>query len=107
MVGSTIWTPLMTSLSVTVAMVWCVLLGRGLLEVDERMVAEHEPDGAGPRTRPVDLDVPPDQRILDAGHADDAGVLEHDRVLDLAVDENAVVGHRGERPDVGVLEAGV
>ena len=33
-------------------------------------------------------------------------VLEHDRVLDLRVDDLAVVGDRGERADVGVDEAG-
>ena len=44
--------------------------------------------------RSDDLDVAAEQGVLDAVHADDAAPFEHHRVLDLGVDDLAVVGDR-------------
>ena len=63
-----------------------------LLQVDLAVVADHQPGRPGPRPRAHDLDLPADQRVLEAGDVDDAAVLEDDRVLDLGVDDLAVGG---------------
>ena len=48
----------------------------------------------------------PMSESVDAADADDAAALEHDRVLELGVDDLAAVGDRGERPDVAVTQPG-
>ena len=53
-----------------------------------------------------DLDLAAEQRVVDAVHAEDAAAVEHDRVLDLGVDQLAVGADRRVRPDVGVDETG-
>src|SRR6516165_4919680 len=77
-----------------------------LLQVGAGVIAEHEPRSARPDARALDLDVPAEQRVLDAMDTLDAAVVQHDRVLDLGVDQHAVVGDRGVRPDVGVDQPG-
>src|SRR5690606_12365160 len=119
--GSTRWTSLITSDSVTVAIDMGLLVqaappgadadgtdrwGSGL-EVDLGVVAEHEAGRRGPGARPGDLDLPADQRVDQPADADDAAQLEDDRVLDLAVDDLAAVVDRRVRADVAVLDAGV
>ena len=69
------------------------------------MVAEHEPGATRAGAGPLDLDVASDEGVLDAVHTLYAAPLEHDRMLDLGVDELAVGGDRGVRTDVGVDEA--
>ena len=68
------------------------------------MLREH---AGGTRTLAAadDFDVAADERVGQSRHADDATVLEHHGVLDLGVDNFAIVGHGGERPDVGIHEA--
>ena len=78
--------------------------------VYSRSTVEWSPSMSRSAPRPVartrDLDVTADERVGDAGDADDAAALEHDRVVDLGVDDLAVRGDRGERPDVAVLDRG-
>src|ERR1700723_3664589 len=49
------------------------------------------------------LDVVADERCLDPPDPPDGGPAQHDGVLDLAVDECAGLGDRGERADIGTL----
>src|SRR5437773_1498961 len=48
-----------------------------LVEIDGRVVAEHQAQRAWPLTGARDLDLPPDERVGDRGNADDAALLEH------------------------------
>src|SRR5437667_6852648 len=74
------------------------------LQIDRAMVTDHHPGRARALTAAHDLDIPADQRVGQPGDADDAAVLEDDGVLDLGVDNLAVVGNGGERTDVRVHE---
>src|SRR6478752_444987 len=58
------------------------------------------------RARALDFHVAPEQRVGDAVDTLDAAAFEHERILDLGVDELAVGGDRRVRPHVGVDELG-
>src|SRR4051812_33378306 len=78
----------------------------GLRQVDLAVVAEHEAGGAGSGAGPGDLDLLADEGVLDPRDPDDLAALQHHCVLDLGVDDLAVVGDRCERPDEAVLDPG-
>ena len=61
----------------------------------------------GTRGRRGDLHAPADQRRLDPAHPADRRSGQHDRVLDLAVLQQAARPDRGERPDVGASDLAV
>src|ERR671912_622616 len=59
--------------------------------------------GAG---RPGHLDVAADQAVGEPGDVDDAAAGQHDRMLELAVDDLAIGGDRAERAHVAVRHLG-
>src|SRR5450755_3548699 len=65
------------------------------------MVPENQAVRLADPGRRCHLDVVTDQRRFDPADTTDGGSPEHDRVLDLAVGDNAARRHRGERADVG------
>jgi hypothetical protein len=80
--------------------------GRARLDVDLTVVADHQTQGARSDLGARHHDVLADEAVLEAGDvADDAAAHDH-RVLDLAVDDDAVVAHGGERADEAVLDHG-
>ena len=79
---------------------------RGLFEVDDRMIAEHQPGGPGPLPGRTTSTCLPRSESWMRWHARDPAALEHDRVLDLGVDQLAVGGDRRVRTDVRVDEHG-
>src|SRR3954468_22136127 len=98
--GSTTNTPWITSDSRTSA-------NEGLLvQVDGGVVADHQPQRPRAFAGAGDLHLAADERVGDRGDADDATLLEHDRVLQLAVADLAPRGDRRERSDVAVLDVG-
>src|ERR1700722_7159375 len=77
-----------------------VLAAASGTDLDLAVIAEHEPVRLGhPRGR-SDLHAPPDQRRLDPANPADRSPSQHDRVLDLAVRQQAARADRGERPHV-------
>ena len=66
------------------------------------VVAEHADEWPRSLRRADDLAVAADQRVDEPGDADRCGCGQHHRVLDLAVDDLAVVADGGERADVAV-----
>ena len=64
--------------------------GACLLQIDFRVITEHEAQRPRSLPRARELDVAADERVGDAGDADDAAALEHDRVVELGVDDLAV-----------------
>ena len=65
-------------------------VGHASVELHPRMVAHEQPRRDRRLTRAHDLDLPTDERVGEPRHADDAAVLEEDRVLDFGVDDLAV-----------------
>ena len=55
------------------------------------MVADHEAGGSRAAVGAQHLDVPADQRVGQAGNADDPAVVEDHRLLDLGADNLAVL----------------
>src|SRR3954453_3148626 len=72
------------------------------LQVDRAVIAEHQARRTRALLRTSDIHVPPDERVGEPRNSHDATVLEHDRMLDLGVDDLAVAGDRGERADVRI-----
>src|SRR5690606_20466015 len=79
---------------------------RRSVELDHRVVAQHEPQRPRAALRAGELDLAPDEAVGDAGHVDDAAPGEHDRVFDLGVHDLAPGRDRAERADVAVDDAG-
>src|ERR1700682_3945968 len=96
--GTTTNTPLMTSDSVTVAMV-------ASLDVDAAVVADHHAQRARTDLRAHDFDLATDERVLDSRDVDDAAPFEDNRMLDLRVHDLAEAIDRCERPDEAVDDA--
>src|SRR3954453_18750071 len=70
------------------------------LQVDRAVIAEHQARRTRALLRTSDIHVPPDEGVGEPRNSHDATVLEHDRMLDLGVDDLAVAGNPGERADV-------
>src|SRR6185503_4671422 len=76
-------------------------------DADLRIVSQHEAIRARLHRLAPDADVPADEAVDDAvRQVAHARSLEHDAVLDLGILDLDVVADRGERPDVGVHDAG-
>src|SRR4029078_257206 len=78
--GSTIHTPAILSLSLTVGM-----CGPDSLDVDLTMVADHQAQGARPQARPADHRLLADQAVLEALDVDDPAAFHDHRALDLSL----------------------
>src|ERR687898_2761293 len=71
MSGSTTTTPSITSDGRILA-IW-----PSSVQLDDRVVAEHEPQRPGPSRRSGQLDLAADEAVGEAGDVDDAGAGEH------------------------------
>src|ERR671919_1915075 len=100
MSGSTTTTPSITSDGRILA-IW-----PSSVQLDDRVVAEHEPQRPGPSRRSGQLDLAADEAVGEAGDVDDAAAGEHHGVLQLGVDDLAVGADRAEGADVAVHHAG-
>src|SRR5918996_855656 len=100
MSGSTTTTPSITSDGRILA-IW-----PSSVQLDHRVVAEHEPQRPGPSRRSGQLDLAADEAVGEAGDVDDAAAGEHHGVLQLGVDDLAVGADRAEGADVAVHHAG-
>src|SRR4029079_7265967 len=98
--GSTIHTPAILSLSLTVGM-----CGPDSLDVDLTMVSDHQAQRARPQARPADHRLLADQAVLEALDVDDPAAFHDHRVLDLAVDDLAAFTDGRERTDEAVGDA--
>src|SRR5215203_1050108 len=96
MLGSTMKTPSITSLSLMVGML------RSLLHVDLAVIADHQPAGARPDLTTGHDGLLADQAVLEARDVGDPAARHDDRVLDLAVGHRAVGADGAEGTDEAV-----
>src|SRR5258708_3930081 len=73
-------------------------------QVDLAVIPDHHPGSSGPPLRASDLDVPPEQRVLEPAGTDDPGAGHHHRVLDFGADDLAVVVNGRKGADEAVLD---